>query len=349
MQRINRKYTICLISLLLVCVIILTGCSGTPVTKSGLLLDTVVSITVYDGSQEDLDAAFDLISDYNDKLDAFSKTSEIGRINADSPTVLSDDIYGLLKDSVDYQQKTGGAFDPVLGSLIDLWHIQDPEVREAPSSDEVAGALSHSGSSLLILDDQTQSAQLTDPDASVNLGADAKGFVGDQVAELLQSRGVKHALINLGGNIVAVGGKSSFEKFTIGIDNPFDTSKNPTGTLSVSDQSVVTSGDYQRYFTDSSGKKYHHILDPTTGYPADSGLTQVVVVADSSETADILSTSLFVLGKDKGLAFLKQIDPDGKIGVIFTDKEKNITVTGNLKDNYTLADEYKNEFTVTYS
>ena len=327
----------------------LTGCGQDPVTKSGMLLDTVVTVTLYDGTQEDLDAAFTAISGWDDRLDAFSDTSEIGQINSETPTVLSDEIYGLLKDSVTFSGTSSDAFDPVLGSLIDLWHIQDPEEREAPTQEQIDEARSHSGTNLLILDDSAKTALLTDSEASVNLGADAKGFVGDQIKTLLEERGVKHGLINLGGNIVLIGGKSDREDFTIGIDNPFDTSKDPIATLALSDVSIVTSGDYQRWFTDSSGKKYHHILDPSTGYPAESGLTQVVVVAESSETADMLSTTLFVMGKEKGLEFLKEIDPDGKIGAVFTEKDGTVTVTENLKGKFELNTEYQDELAVSWS
>lgn len=331
--------------LLLVLLLPLTGCSKA-VTRSNLSLDTIITLTLYDGPEEAMDKAYALIDGYNSSLNANDPNSVISKIGTNGE-VLSDDLYGLVSRNLAFAKETNGAYSPVLGSLTKLWAIDEPVTKEAPTSEQVALALSHTSLSALTVDDKTKTAVLSDPESSVNLGASAKGFIGDRLTEMLKEEGVTKAVLNLGGNVVLIGQKSIFEKFSVGIDNPYDTQKDPIAVLKLADCSIVTSGDYQRYFTDSAGKHWHHIFDPQTGYPSDSGLAQTVVVAESSETADMLSTTLFVMGKDRGLAFLEKIDPDGKIGAIFTDHDGHITVTSNLKDAFSLSPEYSDSFTVT--
>lgn len=316
-------------------VLALSACSksssGTTggVRRTEVLLDTVVTITLLDGDEEDLDAVFDYLETEGNRLDRYSD-SEISELST-TPTVLSDDVFTLLSDSKAFSDTSGDAFDPVLGALADVWQIQEPEVREAPSVDTVAEALTHSGNSLLMLNEDTKEAWLTDEAAGVDLGASAKGYLGDLATEFLKERGVNQALLSLGGNIVAIGDKNG-NGYLVGVENPFDQSQDPIAVLTLSDKSAVTSGDYQRYFEDAEGNRYHHILDPKTGYPADSGLSQVVVVADSSEEADMLSTALFVMGKDKAIDFMKTYDPNHEIGLIFTEKDGTVSVSDNLKD-----------------
>lgn len=303
--------------------------SADSVRRTEVLLDTVVTVTLLDGDEEDLDALFDFLEEEGDRLDRYSD-SEIAALST-TPTVLSDDVFTLLSDSKAFSELSGDAFDPVLGALADVWQIQEPEVREAPSAGTVAEALSHSGNDLLMLDEETKEAWLTDEEAGVDLGASAKGYLGDLATEFLKERGVTQALLSLGGNIVAIGDKNG-AGYLIGVEDPFDQSQDPIAVLTISDKSAVTSGDYQRYFEDAEGNRYHHILDPKTGYPADSGLSQVVVVSDSSEEADMLSTALFVMGKDRAIEFMKTYDPDHDIGLIFTEKDGTVSVSDNLKD-----------------
>lgn len=348
----NKAVKTAFLFILIASLVVLSGCSnassGTTtggVRRTEVLLDTVVTITLLDGDEEDLDAVFDYLETEGDKLDRYSD-SEISRLST-TPQVLSDDVFTLLSDSKAFSDQSGDAFDPVLGTLADVWQIQEPEVREAPAAECVAEALSHSGNDLLMLDEATKEAWLTDEAAGVDLGASAKGYLGDLATEFLKERGVNQALLSLGGNIVAIGDKNG-DGYLIGVENPFDQSQDPIAVLTLSDKSAVTSGDYQRYFEDAEGNRYHHILDPKTGYPADSGLSQVVVVSDSSEEADMLSTALFVMGKNRAIDFMKTYDPDHQIGLIFAEKDGTVSVSDNLKDIFKVNDTDTDTFTFQF-
>lgn len=314
--------------------------------KTDILLDTVVSATLYGSDQETLDGLFDEIRELNGKLNSKDSSSELSRANEGNP--LSQETFEVIEHSYDFSKISGGVFDPALGALTSLWDVRDQEEREAPAKEQVEEARAHSGAELITLDEENRTVSFSDPDASLDLGASAKGFIGEQAKAYLKENGVHSALLSLGGNIVAIGAKPDGSDFLIGIENPKDPGGELLGTLSIKDESVVTSGDYQRYFTDSSGTRYHHILDPETGYPSRSGLSQVVVVCENGETADLLSTTLFIMGLEKGEAFMRSYDPEHKIGVIYTEQDGKTYVTENLKDKFTENEKVKDEFPVTY-
>ena len=156
---------------------------------------------------------------------------------------------------------------------------------------------------------------------------------------------MEHAIVNLGGNVLVMGGKADNGDFGVGVEDPRNPGNGYLGVLSLKDGSVVTSGDYQRYFTDSAGKRYHHILNPFSGYPADSGLIQVTVVTADSVDADSLSTTLFLLGLDEGL---KKVEALPDVEAIFITNENKIVVTRGLKDAFVFDEEnYGNTYAMT--
>lgn len=324
---------------------VLGGCAK-PVARSTLALDTVVTIALEDGgSQADIDRAFETIADFEKKIDAFDPGSEIRRVSQ-NPTALSPDVYALLEKNVAFAEQADGAFDPVLGNLIALWDIQEPVTKEPPSAEAVRAARAHSGIDKLTLDPAAHTAAITDG-AAVNLGASAKGYLGDVLKQQLEAAGVTRGILNLGGNVVLIGKRGPFQKYSVGIDLPEPGADRLLGVLKAEDESVVTSGNYQRYFTGPDGTRYHHLLDPKTGYPADSGLLEVVVAAPSSLEADMLSTALYIMGREAGSAFLKRYDPDGNIGVIFVADDHTVWVRENIKHDFTLEPDNRQSWRVS--
>jgi thiamine biosynthesis lipoprotein len=179
---------------------------------------------------------------------------------------------------------------------------------------------------------------------ALDLGAIAKGYAADELARMLREAGVSRAIIDLGGNIYALGSRSpektrdSVEAeppWRIGVQNPLDERGSYAGVLEVHDKSVVTSGIYERYFTGSDGKRYHHILDTTTGYPVDNGILSVTVIAPSSMDADALSTACFALGDEKGLALAEANGAQ----VIFIFEDKTIRGSAGALAVFTVSDE----------
>jgi thiamine biosynthesis lipoprotein len=185
----------------------------------------------------------------------------------------------------------------------------------------------------LILDTWEMTAGLRHGGQSVDLGGIGKGFAGDRIREVFKKFGIPSAYSNLGGNVVTLGAKPDGSPWQIGIQHPRQES-GLIGSVSVVNQTVVTSGDYQRCFTDSQGRRHHHILDPTTGYPAESGLISVSIVTEKSLAADALSTILFVAGMEKGLAFLKS---SAQTEAILVDSELHVYVTKGLRNRFQAA------------
>ena len=168
--------------------------------------------------------------------------------------------------------------------------------------------------------------RLSDPKSKIDLGAIAKGFIADKLKEYLKSEGVEHALIDLGGNVLAIGDKPDGSSFLIGIQKPFDDRGEPIASIELNDQAAVTSGTYQRYF-EKDGDFYHHILQPSDGMPCNNGLNSVTILTDSSLTADALSTTTFLLGPDKGMDLINSLDG---VEAVFIDTDNNLTYSDNF-------------------
>lgn len=244
----------------------------------------------------------------------FSRTnpeSELYRLNndllpadADGYYTVSDELFSLIKKGKAYSELSGNAFSVALEPLTSLWNFTDNN-GTLPSAADLEAALPLLSSEDILFREPNQVA-FAKEGMGIDLGAIAKGYIADQIKKYLLSEGVNSAVISLGGNVLCIGQKED-RPFTVGIEKPFDTDGKPAATLKISDKSVVTSGTYQRYF-EKDDVIYHHILDSTTGYPHQNGLTSVTIVSDSSTDADALSTTCFSLGLEKGLALLNSLD-----------------------------------------
>lgn len=276
-------------------------------SATGMYFDTVVTVEAWGTDRDTLDSCMELCEFYEQLLSAHIETSEISEINRAQgrPVEVSEETAELIKLGCRYGELSGGKFDITIAPASSLWNFHDKKNAVIPDKQELAEAVSHIDYRCIQIDRST--VTLTDPDAKIDLGAVAKGYIADQIKEYLESQGVEHALINLGGNMLALGSRTDGTDFRIGIQKPFAQSGDVIAAVSVSDMSVVSSGNYERYF-EQDGTLYHHILDPDTGYPADTGLYQVTVLSDSSADGDALSTVCFVLGLEKGMELIKSLD-----------------------------------------
>ena len=187
----------------------------------------------------------------------------------------------------------------------------------------------------VVIDEANKTVFLTRPGMMLDLGGIAKGYAADVISKMLTDEGVKSAIIDLGGNIFAHGEKVSGDAWKIGIQNPFSNRGEIVGAISVKNKSIVTSGIYERYI-EVDGVKYHHILNPETGYPYENDIAGITIISDKSTTGDALSTSVFALGIEEGMKFVEELDD---VDAIFVTKEKGIYVTSGIKDNFELRDE----------
>ena len=272
--------------LVLVLSTVLCGCETVPLEQTFFAMNTVMSFQIWGN---DADAAYGRILTKIQNLEsswsALSEDSILWQLNNDNHLFqLEPGQAALLTKAERLSQRTDGAFDPKMRCLSETWGFYNEQHR-VPSADEIDTAMS---------------------DPQWDLGGALKGYAGQECVQLLADLKIDRALLNLGGNVQTYGTKPGGSPWQIGIQNP--DGGDYAGILSVhGTMAIVTSGDYQRYF-EKDGVRYHHILDPETGYPANSGLRSVTVICTDGMTADCLSTALFVMGLEKGADFWRQSD-----------------------------------------
>lgn len=319
-------------ALLTSAVLLLSGCSGLPKernqTYTDTLFDTVIKIDIFDAIDDDvLKGCEELCKKYDAMFSNKVEDSEISQINhaGGNPVEVSKETITLIKKGVYYSELSKGVFDITIAPVSDLWDFKSEEAA-VPAPDAVTSAVSHVNYNNIIIKDNT--VRLTDPNAGIDVGAIAKGYIADRLKDYLKSRGVEHAMINLGGNVLAMGNKLDGSDYNIGIQKPFDETGSPITSVKISNKSVVTSGIYQRYF-EANGKIYHHILNPNTGYPCENNLNSVTIITNSSLTADALSTTCFLLGYDEGMKLINQLD---NVDAIFITNDNKLHYSRNFQN-----------------
>ncbi|MFL0194532.1 FAD:protein FMN transferase [Clostridium sp. WILCCON 0269] len=336
-----KKIHIILIAVLVICVIPLYSCinsytSTEPISKTEYMLGTICTITVYDKKTNTvIDKAFNRIKEIENKMSVNKLGTELDAV-ADSAgknfVKVSDDTFYVLQKGKYYSQKSSGSFDITIGPLVKLWGIGTDHAK-LPSQQEIDEKKSLVNYKDLILDEQNKKVMLAKPGMSLDLGGIAKGYSADEAARILKENGVKHAIVNLGGNVVVINNNVNGRPWKIGIQNPFETTGEVMGTVEVTNKTIVTSGIYERYF-EKNGKKYHHILNPFTGYPMDNNLASVTLVTNVSIDADAMTKNIFYLGVDKGIKYVKTIQG---LDAIFITKNKEVYITEGLKDNFNIS------------
>lgn len=304
--------------------VMLTGCMQkmpTKETRTAFYLDTVISITLYD---ENPDALFrgcmELLDTYDNMLSRTKEGSDIWNINHSNgaPVTVSEDTAKLLSTALTYAEMSEGLVDPTIGTLSSLWNFGEDNQGIVPAKEKIREALSHVDYRNVII--TGNQVTLADSKAMLDLGFIAKGFIADKIKEYLVSNQVTSAIINLGGNVMTIGTRPDGTPFRVGIQKPFADSGTAAMTLEIADKSLVSSGNYERYFM-KDDVLYHHILSAKNGYPADSGLSSVTIISASSVDADALSTLCFLLGYEKGK---KLIDSLPDVEAVFIDNNGNV-------------------------
>lgn len=264
-------------------VITLSACGKkNRVAKQTFAFDTIINITADKKDSGRIEEAFKLCRHYEKIFSRTDPESELFLINEKKAASFSDDIKEVLDFSLEMSTYTDGAFDITVAPLVDLWNVG--ERTSPPQDSEISEALSHIGYKSISIEPFDTSGKKLD------MGAIAKGYIADKLIEEFRKNNTENVIIDLGGNVALIG------EYTVGIRDPF----NPAeifATISLKDKSAVTSGSYQRYF-EYDNKRYHHIIDPRTGYPSDSGIASVTVISPSSIEADALSTAIFIMGRD---------------------------------------------------
>ncbi|MCL1808265.1 MAG: FAD:protein FMN transferase [Clostridiales bacterium] len=304
------------------------------VSASSLQLDTVVTITLYGTSDETIiEAAFGEIDRLEKILSRKQPGSDLARLAESSGKDLievSPDTIFLLEESEKYSRETRGLFDVTIGPLVSLWDITGDGYYPTDEERRSAYALVNHDKVLT----SGNRAMLKTMGMEADFGAIAKGYIADKVKAFLIEKGVESGVINLGGNVLLIGGKPGDGLFRIGVENPDEESDKIMGMIEIADKSLVSSGPYERNFT-YEGKKYHHILNPKTGFPVDNELLQVTVISDESITGDALSTCAFLLGLEQGMEL---IDNTPGVSAIFVTKDKQVYLSMGFGEKFTILD-----------
>ena len=328
----NRKKSIIYTaSIIAVLTVILTSfslkvCFSKTLSRTFFAADTVCTITLYDGNEDDLDGAVDLVNTLANKLNCKDENSELYKLNKEksvsSPTA---DLLDVIQKGKYYSSLENGIFDISVKPLSDLWDFKNETL---PSDAEITEALKKVNYRNLVI---KNNAITLKNNAEVDFGAIAKGFIANEINKFLTEKGVKSAVINLGGNITVIGKKDG-ENYNIGIQKPFG--EGNATLISCNDTSVVTSGIYQRYF-EKEGKIYHHLLNTKTGYPEQNGLYSVTIISKSATSADALSTLCFLKGLDEGM---KLIENTKNVEAVFIDSNQRLHLSSGLKINGNLIE-----------
>lgn len=283
-------------------------------------------------AREAVAAACEEVARVEGHLSRFLPGSEVSRVNRSAgirSESVSHETYDLLAQALEVSRRCPGCFDVTIAPLVTLWS-QARESRTQPDAASIQHALSRVDYRDLILDPGSRTAGLRRAGQSLDLGGIGKGLAADRIVEVLRGYGISSAYSNLGGNVVTVGARPDGQPWQVGIQHP----RHETGLIgavAVAGQTVVTSGDYQRCFIDRQGQRHHHILDPTTGHPAHTGLISVSIVTARSVTADPLATALFVAGLDSGFACLRSFP---QTEAILVDSNLHVYVTGGLRSRF---------------
>ncbi|WP_394903303.1 FAD:protein FMN transferase [Clostridium butyricum] len=262
----------------------------------------------------------------------FLESSEVSKLNKAAgqyEVELSSEVLFVLNKAKYYSELCQGSFDITIAPIVRLWGIFTSK-EKIPSQEEITEALKLTGHNYLSINNDLKTSKLEKSEQCVDLGAIAKGYAADRAIEIYKHHGVESAFANLGGNVMVLGNKPNGDPWRVGIQNPLLQRGQCIGAVNAANKTVVTSGDYVRYF-EKDNKKYHHILDPRTGYPAESSLMSATIVSKMSIDADALSTAIFILGLEAGI---KLIDSQEDMEAIFITKAKEIYVTEGLKEDF---------------
>ena len=283
--------------------------------------DTVTTVIGYADSREEFDRVadeiFGMLSDYHKLYDIYHSYEGMNNLHtvnergAEQAVRVDGRIINLIRYGVDAYEKTDGRVNIAMGSVLSLWHdcreeaLKDPDRARIPDAEQLAEAKKHTDIRGIVIEETEGAVRLTDPLLRLDVGAVAKGYAVEEIAKGLEEQGIEGYLLNVGGNVRAVGAKPDSTPWLAGVESP-EGGEELAARLALTEEALISSGSYQRVFT-VGAQSYHHIIDPDTAMPADRGYTLVSVVCKSSARADVLSTALFCMSLEEGRALVESL------------------------------------------
>ncbi len=310
-----------------------------PISRDIFAMDTYMTVSVYEeeNSEEVLDAAVKEINRLDALLSTGKDTSEVSQLNANGGGELSEDTAALLEEALKLYEETNHVFDITIYPVMRAWGFTTGDYM-VPDYETLDETLKLVDASTLDYDKETKTVDFTVEGTEIDFGGIAKGYTSDSVCAIYRDLGMGSGLVNLGGNVQTVGLRPDGSEWNIGIRHPSDENA-MLGVVTTHDTAVITSGGYERNF-EEDGIVYHHIIDPTSGYPAESGLISVTIVSESGVLADALSTSLFIMGKEKAVEFWQAHQDE--FDFILCQEDGSLVVSGGLEGKFKPYDEETN-------
>lgn len=340
--KVNRKTAIYAIVMIGIAALCLTRQSREEAySKSFFAMDTYMTFTVYDDSAESAETALGQAQDRIEELEAMwsvtGRGSDIYAVNhgGGRPVKVHEETLQLVSFALEMAKETEGALEPTLYPVLAAWGFTTDE-NQIPPADQIRELLESTGYGRVRLEDNSITLE---EGMMLDLGAVGKGSAGDQAEQTLKDNGIASALLDIGGNIQAIGSKPDGSDWNLGLRNPFG--EGIFGVLHVSDCAVVTSGNYERYFIGEDGVRYGHIVDPVTGHPVNNGVASVTVISEEGKLCDALSTALFVMGKEKAVEYWKL---HHNFEMILVTENKEIYITDGIKGKFNLQSEDEKSF-----
>ena len=303
--------------------------------KEIFAMDTYMTLTGYgERSQEAVEAAAEEIVRLDEMLSVGNENSEIAQIHRNGKGKISEDTEIMLEEAISLFETTKGAFDITVYPLMEAWGFTTQNYQ-VPDKTVLETVLKAVDASAVQYDSQTGEVVLANGQG-IDFGGIAKGYASGRVMQIFEEYGLMSGMVSLGGNVQCYSSKTDGTPWRVGISNPNagEDGTDLLGVVSVTDKAVITSGGYERYFTDpKTGKTYHHIIDPATGYPAENGLTSVTIVSGNGMLADGLSTAVFIMGREKASDYWRQYGDE--FDMILMADDGTVSVTEGLEDSFT--------------
>ena len=316
------------------------GCDASKsYTGSVFLMDTYATMKIYGGSdpQGVYNKCVTELNDLDARYDVFSESSYLYKLNNTGSTDKAGGTDSFIIDVFKLAKTTNFAFDPAIFPVSQIWEQERIKGDKAtvPEKSVITAALKKSTMKNVVYDENSGKVTLKNG-AQIDLGGAVKGYATDQILNILKQTDTESAVIDLGGNVLVYGKPTSGDNWTVAIRAPRDNTLGYFATLTLPETtSVVTSGDYERYF-EVNGVRYHHIIDPSTGYPTNNGLISVTIICKNSLKADVYSTAVFVMGLEKGMQF---VNNDSDVQAVFVTSDKKVYVTDGIRNYITIEDE----------
>lgn len=348
MRRKRIKSVFILMFFLLALALTLSGCRAQSKeaekhTIGMFAMGTYMNLTAYGTSAEEaLTLSENRIKELENLWSTTDEDSDIYKVNKSDggQTKINEETAEILRFALDMAEKTDGSLDPTISPVVDAWGFISGNYR-IPDGKELADLLQYVDYKKVTLKENSVTLPVG---MQLDLGAVGKGYTGDILSELLKEQGVASAMLDIGGNIQMIGRRPDGGRWRLGIQNP--SGEGSLGILESEDGAVVTSGNYERYFIGEDGEQYGHIIYPAVGYPAESGLLSVSIIAKEGRLCDALSTSIYVMGLDKAEKYWKE---NGGFEMLLVTDKNEIYLTEGIKDDFTLDEQFSDmeEYVIT--